>query len=397
MDSFLVFLSIFSGIIAGTITGILPGIHINLVASFLLALQFGDPILISCFIASMAITHTFLDFIPSVFLGAPEDDSNALSVLPGHRLLMKGYGYGAIKLTLFGSFFGLVLALLITPFYILFLKFCFPIIKYSVPFIILSISLFMIVKEKKKIIAFLVFVLSGIFGLLTFQIKPLSNPLLPLFTSLFGLPLLYLSIKNKTRIRKQKIVDLKLSKKEKIRPLLSGLFSSIIVSLYPAVGPGQAAILGSEIFGKLNTKEFLVLIGSINTIVMLLSFVMAYQTGKTRTGSASAIKEIVENFDFNFLILLLISCFIAGIFSFFICKFLSRIIAKKIEKINYSLLCFFVIFFVVFINIFVSGIFSLLILVTGFFIGIIANVSGIRKIHMMGCLVIPTVFYFLNF
>jgi putative membrane protein len=345
----------------------------------------------------MAITHTFLDFIPSIFLGAPEDDSNALSVLPGHRLLMKGYGYGAVKLTLFGSFFGLLLALLITPLYILFLKISFPTIKYSVPFVILSISLFMILKEKRKFIALSIFILSGIIGLLTFQIKPLSQPLLPLFTGLFGLPLLFLSIKNKTKIKKQKIRDLKLSRKEKIRPLLSGLFSSAIVSLYPAVGAGQAAILGSEMFGKLNTKEFLVLLGSINTIVMLLSFATAYEIGKTRTGSAAAISEIAENFDFNLLMILLLSSLMAGMISFFVCKFLAKIIAKKIEKINYPRLCFFVALFVTFINIFVSGIFSLFVLLAGFFVGLITNITGIRKIHMMGCLVIPTIFYFLGF
>ena len=395
METLLVFLSIFSGIFAGIITGLIPGIHINLIASFLLALQFGNPLLSSCFIAAMAITHTFFDFIPSIFLGAPEDDSNALSVLPGHRLLMKGYGYAAVKLTLFGSLFGLLFALAIIPLYILLLKFSFSIIKYSVPFVILSISLFMIIKEKKKHIAFIIFLISGIFGLLTFQLKPISQPLLPLFTSLFGLPLLFLSIKNKTKIKKQKLRDLKLSRKERIKPLFSGIFSSLIVSFYPAVGSGQAAILGSEMFGRLNTKEFLILVGSINTIVMLLSFVTAYQIGKPRTGSAAAINEIVENFDFNFLMLILISCLIAGIFSFFFCKFLSKTITKKIEKVNYPLLCLLVMVFVILINLFVSGIFSLFVLATGFFIGLTANTSGIRRIHMMGSLVIPTIFYFL--
>ena len=50
----------------------------------------------------MAITHTFIDFIPSIFLGAPDEDS-VLSILPGHKLLLKGYAYTGIILTLYGS------------------------------------------------------------------------------------------------------------------------------------------------------------------------------------------------------------------------------------------------------------------------------------------------------
>ena len=36
----------------------------------------------------MAITHTFLDILPSTFLGAPNEE-NAISALPAHRLYYK--------------------------------------------------------------------------------------------------------------------------------------------------------------------------------------------------------------------------------------------------------------------------------------------------------------------
>src|SRR3989344_7011318 len=95
------------GTIAGTLTGLFPGIHINLISAILvssLSLPFISslPIIsLIVFIVSMSITHTFLDFIPSILLGAPEEDS-FLSVLPGHQLLKKGRGYEAIILTLYG-------------------------------------------------------------------------------------------------------------------------------------------------------------------------------------------------------------------------------------------------------------------------------------------------------
>jgi putative membrane protein len=390
------FLAILLGIAAGIFTGITPGIHINLIASIALAISFHfDPLFLCIFIVAMSITHTFLDFIPSVFLGAPEDDGNALSVLPGHRLLIKGYGYGAVKLTLIGSMYGLLLAIAILPFYMFAVKNAFGIIKASVPFVILAASLFLILKEGKKLVAAFVFLLSGILGILTFNLKPLSQPLLPLFTSLFGLPLLFLSIKNKTKIKKQKIVEIKLKRKEKVRPLLAGLLASSLVSLYPAIGSGQAAIIGSEILGSLNTNEFLILVGSINTIVMLFSFVTAYAIGKARSGSAAAVAEILKEFSLDAVILFVIVAVASGLLSFFICKAIAKIIAKKICGINYTKLCLAVILFVLVVNIFVSGIWSVFVLVSGLFIGLITNISGIRKIHMMGSLVIPTLLFYI--
>ena len=110
------------GILFGILTGLIPGIHINTIAIFVVALsiyltQYLDPLLLACFIASMSITHTFLDSIPAIFLGAPDADM-ALNVLPGHKMLLEGKGYEAVKLTVIGSLLALVLTIAIIPFMI---------------------------------------------------------------------------------------------------------------------------------------------------------------------------------------------------------------------------------------------------------------------------------------
>ena len=102
------------GILAGTFTGLIPGIHTNTLAVILLALLgylSSIPVLVlAVFLISMVITHSFLDFIPSIFFGAPEP-ATALSVLPGHNLLLKGEGYKALKLTVIGGLGGFLFAL----------------------------------------------------------------------------------------------------------------------------------------------------------------------------------------------------------------------------------------------------------------------------------------------
>ena len=106
------------GIAFGTITGLIPGIHINLIGATLVSLSFSlfykiSPIYLVVFITSMSITHTFLDFIPSIFLGCPDTDTE-LSILPGHQLLKQGQGYQAILLTSYGSLAAILILTLIT-------------------------------------------------------------------------------------------------------------------------------------------------------------------------------------------------------------------------------------------------------------------------------------------
>ena len=156
------------------------------------------------FIVSMAITHTFIDFIPSVFLGCPDTDTE-LSVLPGHDLLKKGQGYQAITLTSYGSLISVFTLILISFPAILIISKIYIFIPFLIPGLLIFASFFLISREKKKFSALLAFLLSGFLGLCVLNLDSLKEPLLPLLTGLFGASMLITSIKNKTRIPKQKI------------------------------------------------------------------------------------------------------------------------------------------------------------------------------------------------
>lgn len=385
------------GLIFGIICGLLPGIHINLVSiilfslsSFLLGIT--SPIILMVFIVSMSISQCFLDFIPSIFLGAP-DENTALSILPGHRFLLEGKGYGAIKLTAIGGLFGLLLALAISPFLIFVVPIIYPYVTKIMPLILTIISLFLIMSEEKIFPASFIFLISGILGFIVLNFGIVNEPLLPLFTSLFGIPLLVISIFEKVKIPEQKIISIKISKKETIKTLIKSLFSSPLVSFLPGVGSSQAAVI-ANVFGKISEKAFLILLGAINIIVMVLGFVALFSINKPRTGSAVIIGKLIPEFGFTqLLICLAVALFIGG-FSFLICLFFARNFAKIISKINYQKLCLTIIFFVTVLCIIVSGWFSLIILITGTSIGILCSKLGVKKINLMGCLLIPVILYY---
>ncbi len=109
------------GAALGTVSGLIPGIHVNTLALILVSSYASMislfhfftagiddrylPLLVSATIVSAAVVHSFLDFIPSIFLGAP-DDSTAISVLPSHRLLLAGEGMRAVHSAAVGSLVG---------------------------------------------------------------------------------------------------------------------------------------------------------------------------------------------------------------------------------------------------------------------------------------------------
>lgn len=386
-----IFLFLFLGIVAGTFTGLAPGIHINLVGAILVSLSISilapiDPIYLVVFIVAMSITHTFVDFIPSIFLGCPNEDTS-LSVLPGHEMLKQGKAHAAVLLTAYGCLIATVLALVISYPLILLVKKIYPLIQTSIPYILIAVSCIMIFSEKKRLGSATVYILTGLLGLIVLNMKILEEPLLPLLTGLFGSSALILSIKNKISIPNQ---TLDIEKPKLTKPILASLIASPLCGFLPGLGSGQAAILGNVI-SKTDRKGFLVLQGATNTLVMVFSFLSLYAISKTRTGSAAAIKELIGNPSTQILIILLGVVLISGVASFFITKNISILFAKNINKINYSKLSITTIFILIIVVFIFSGILGFLVFAISTFTGVYCIQVGVKRTNMMACLLLPTI------
>jgi len=394
------FLPLIVGVMLGCVTGLFPGLHINIVAAFLLAsLSFGflDRIVLVVFIVAMAITHTFIDFIPSVFLGAPEEDS-FLSVLPGHQLLMDGKGFEAVVLALYGSLIALPIILVFSFVFVYFLDDFYEIVRTIIPFVLIFISLYVVFSERDFILAGIVFLMAGFLGLIVFEL-PVKEPLLPLLSGLFGIPSLVVSLKKKTRIPKQEIISLR-NIRLKISELLKGVFggciSAPLCSFLPGIGSGHAAVIGSEILGiGENKRVFLFLVGMINTIVMALSFVTIYAIGRTRSGAAVAVFKVLGKISVEDLVLIIFVVFLSGMIAFVIGIFLARFFARAIEKFNYGKVSIVVIVVLFFVNLVLSNWLGVLVLTISSALGVFAVLSGVRRIQLMGVLLIPVIVFYL--
>jgi putative membrane protein len=349
------------------------------------------------FIISMAIAHTFLNVLPAIFLGAPDADT-ALGVLPGHRLLLKGMGYEAVKLTVLGSLLSLILAILLIPLLIIIVPKIYQNLQPYIGFILLAVVIYMILMEKgldKKFWAFVVFIMAGILGILVLTMPNLRQPLFPLLSGLFGLSMLIVSLMKKVEIPKQRITDtIKIPKLENLRALIAGTFSGSFVSFFPGLGAAQAAILGSQIMGRLGTYSFLILIGGIDTVNMAVSLVSLYAIDKARNGAVLAIREILTTIDLNTLILFVAAILFVGGIATFLTLYLTKFFIKLIEKVNYSMIAFFVISFITILVFYFSSWLGLLILFVSTGIGIVPNIVNVKRSHSMGCLMLPVILFF---
>ncbi len=395
-----ILIAILIGVLLGIITGLTPGIHINLISLLILSLSpiflnYTSPLILAIIIVAMAITHTFLDTIPSIFLGAP-DPNQVLSVLPGHKLLLKGFGYEAIILTVLGSLSALILSIAFAPLIFFLIPKIYPIIKDYIGYLLLIISALLILREKtSKTWALIIFFLAGTLGVLTLNLYNIKNPLFSLLSGLFGTSSLIISLKNKIKIPKQKITYPNIKSKTAIKTISISLLVGTVCSFLPGLGPSQAAIIASQLLEKIEQKAFLILVGSLSTINMVISFIALYTINKARNGAVIIISKILETLTLSNLILLLACSLVAASIATMLAIFITKFFSKVITKINYKILCLSIISLITLLTLFLSNLIGILILITATFIGIIAPLKNIGRNHLMGCLILPITLYFI--
>jgi putative membrane protein len=396
-------IALIAGILFGTITGLTPGIHVNLISLILISLSsyflgFTSPIVLGVFIIAMAVTHTFLDSIPSIFLGAPDADM-ALGVLPGHKLLLEGKGFEAVKLTLIGSLSCLIITIILIPLMIPIVPKIYEFVKPFIGYILIFVVLYMIIIEKKfsKISASLfIFILSGSLGLIVLNWPNFKQPLFPMLTGLFGISTLIISLQQKSKIPKQKVTEtIKVEKKITLKAIAAGVFSGSLTAIFPGLGAAQASILGMALVGNIGAYGFMILIGGINTVNFTFSLATLYSLQKARNGAVVAVLEILKSIDLNTLIIFLCTALITGAIATFLTLKISKIFAKLITKINYKKLCIGIITFITILVFIFSQSYGLLVLIVSTAIGMIAPLIGVKRSHAMGCLMLPVILFFI--
>ncbi|MFQ5976386.1 MAG: tripartite tricarboxylate transporter permease [Candidatus Hydrothermarchaeales archaeon] len=392
---------VFIGILLGTFTGLVPGIHVNNVAIVVISLL---PVLLERFtehdiialVIAMAVIHTYVDYIPSVIFGAPEE-SSVLSVLPGHKLLLEGRGYDAIRLTVIGSLGATIISCAALPVGIVVFPILYFYTRKVIHILLIFIVLYMIYLEnglKKRLSAVVVIIYSGLLGIIILNYGILSPKyaLFPTLTGLFGISTLLTSLKSHPDIPTQ---NLDYSKENFTRGILVGSLGGMCSGLLPSVGSSQIAVMAQSFLGESDDREFLVALGGINTANAIYALLALYLIGRPRSGASIAVEQILGEVAFTDLVFMISVVMITSLFAVFITLRVARIVIKRVQLIDYQKFTIAILLFLFFMIIYLTGWKGLLIAITATAIGLMPPVIGVKRSHCMTVLIIPTIMYFM--
>lgn len=403
------------GVFCGVITGLIPGIHVNTAGAFVFSaspflLYSYSPEVLAVFLLSMAISHALLEFIPSMFLGVPEEGT-VLSVMPGHHLLLQGRGKEAIRLVSLGGFGAMIITILLLPVFMAVLPFLYGLLKPYI-WIILSVTvvymIFRLSGDFKSLIwSSILFLFSGIMGWTALN-SPLSASvsLLCLFSGLFGVSTLIHSLSQKSLMPAQnKYHHLEIDGGI-IRGIFAGGIAGSILGFLPGMGPAQGSLLAQELSGGNDTgnerEGFLVAMSGVNASDALFSLIAIYLIGNPRSGIAVYVNQILQGLDFNHLLIMIFSAITAVSLSLVLCIKLGDWFSHSMQKINYEKLSWVVIIFMSFLVVFfalmehANLIFVMLIYITSIALGLLPHYLDINKSHLMGVLIIPAIVVYMG-
>ncbi|MCD4739728.1 tripartite tricarboxylate transporter permease [archaeon] len=356
------------GVFCGIVTGLIPGLHINTFIPFLSETN------LTGFVVGVVIAHSFFDFFPAVFLGIP-DDGTALSLLPAHKMVLKGKALFAFHLSVFGGLFCSLIALVFLPF-LFFLSF-FDLRGFVLVVLLLTISL-LLFTAKNKLLTVAVFLFSGMIG---FAFIGNPNSLLALFSGFFGASTMIFSLLKKTVIPPQEHTSVPFPGS---KPLFFGSLAGLFSGLFPGVSSSVSGLVVEKI-GRINEEDFLVVLGGANTVYAFTAIFAVYIVGSPRSGAGLLIGEVNP-------LLLLANVLVALALSAFLAFFLGKRVISLFNRLPLRLLNVVSLVFLVLMNLF-FGVFFLFVISTC--VGLVCVFSGVRRSTCMGSLLLPAILYYL--
>lgn len=404
----------FLGIFCGACTGLIPGIHVNTAGAIVFAsstflLGFLSPEFLCVFLMSMSIAHAVIEFIPSMLLGVPEEGT-AMSILPGHRMVLEGRSKEAIRIVSLGGFGAILIVIILLPVFTLLLPIIHSFSKPITWIILLIGSILMVWRLSNGLKSFLasalLFVLSGILGWILLQ-TPISSglSLMCVFSGLFGISTILFSLNDSSFIPHQnKFYDLSLDK-HMIKGIFAGGISGAILGFLPGFGPAQGGVIAQEVSGGSSedgTVNFLTAISGLNSSDTLFSLISIYLIGNPRSGIAVYMNYLIETFSISHLLVFIFASLISVSVSVFINLKVGDRFSKIIQGIDYKKLSIFVIFLMVvilyvFTIIYEAPIFYItLALITSTALGLLPHYLGVSKSHLMGVLIIPAIIIYFS-
>jgi len=290
-----------------------------------------------------------------------------MALLPGHKLLKKGHGIEAVKFSVLGSIFGIIGGVLLIPVFLITFPPLFLLIRPWLFWLLLILIIILFARDSWW--AIVAFLLAGLLGIIV--LDSVRDPLFPLLSGLFGASGLLLSLFDKFEVPSQFDTDvLRIRKAPLFTSVLTGVLAGSIVTLFPGLGPSQAAALSQ--IKRIKSLRYLVLTGAMGTVDVLISLVTFFAINKSRNGAVVVIEQMIGTISKSALFSMVSAACIAAGLAAIAAIFISKWYALLFETIDYLWISSAVLLLLLIMSLILSGWLGVLVFLTATATGLIA-------------------------
>jgi len=387
------------GVLLGTASGLIPGVHANTLAGILLGAQalllaVLGPLALAGTLFAALITHTFVECVPSTFLGIPDADTS-LSVLPAHALCLEGNGEEAVRIAALGSACAIIIAVPLSVLCFVFLPALQPYFDWGIGILIIAVIGYMIVMSESPGWALAIFAVSGLLGTFALRYDFLcwhtlggtTAVLMPLLAGLFGISVLLVAAQG--RLPVQQFRGLRVENKTVVKSSVLGTLAGIAVGWLPGLSTATAnGALASVIGYEKDRRAYILATSAANTANAFIGLAALYALSRTRNGVMVALAEL----PLPSMSELVVIGVLAACLAYIITVSLSRS-AGWLNGINGTMLNRAVILFVVGLCILLTGPFGIFILVLATLLGLVPHIINVSRVYCMGAIMVPVILY----
>lgn len=371
----------------------MAGILLSLQGLFIALL---GPVALAAALMGALITHTFLDIVPTTFLGVPDADT-AISVLPAHALCLEGHAEEAVRIAAQGSAAAIIAGIPLSLLFFMVLPLLQPLIDWWIGILLIFIAGMLVIRAEAPGFSLAIFLAAGLLGLFTFQYSFLawhamgsSGILMPLLSGLFGLSVLLTA--SQGPLPEQSYQGLDLDSKTIVRGGILGTCAGSMVGWLPGLSTATANGVLSVLIGyDHDRRAYLFATSAANTANALTGLAALYAMGRMRNGVMVALASLKMPPFTALLAAATLAAFLAYLLTIWCSRRASWFNHRNARRINQV-----VISFIVLLSFVLTGPFGILILLLATMLGLVPHLLNIPRVTCMGAVMVPVILFSLG-
>jgi len=382
------------GVALGTVSGLVPGLHANNFALLLAAAVPsvpGPPRFVGAAMLAAGVVHTFLDVVPALALGVP-DAAMAATALPGHRLVLRGRGREALRLSALGSGLAVVLAVPLALPVTAGMERLYPAVEPHLPLALGAVAALLVVGERgwrARGGAALAVGASGLLGLATLDVEVgglgAGGTLAPLFAGLFGAPILIEALGGEG-VPPQADAAVTVPRRAVAGTACLGAAAGAVVGYVSGVSSGVAATGALAALPGRGPRAYVTITSGVNTANTVFALFALVALGDAHTGVLVALDGAAVPLN---LPLLLAGCALGAVAGFLLVPWAGDRYLAAAGRVDQTHVSVGVLAAICLIVAALAGLRGVGILAVATVVGLVPARFGARRVTLMGVLLVP--------